>query len=460
MMYSRDQQGYSSSAGMGQRANGYTSGSSNPAIPQPMLAQQSQVKDWGVADLDQASTNWAAEAAAQAAQAAQGQNLETAAGGWGGLWPQPEAVMAAHPGYGMMVAGPGVQVPSYPPPYFQQAAMAQPFYNQQPGPDYFPNTGDYSTSYQQPPSTMSVFNPTAQVYLPPAGSTPDHSAHVYKPPPSSINRGQNKSYQHSAASNIYDGGNGDPGPILALNKPPNPLSLRRPQDPRPSKLQERLNQNRQSAERERPGQRSEATKSWRNPDPGQGKQRPGARDNGNVKPPSMVEMQSGSLKKGSVSLPPPGKGNGLLIFGADPVEESSLSKKINIPVKFVPCSKLEQFAEKAGLLNSSRDWLVLIHSLGPDARSIAETKKTDVEKANDADDIANIFCDIIENKILTSASHIYVMVQMLLPRIDLQEANGMGNPNNVRKVINVQITARLYENPRVGLINSDKILDG
>ena len=82
-----------------------------------------------------------------------------------------------------------------------------------------------------------------------------------------------------------------------------------------------------------------------------------------------------------------------------------------------------------------------------------------MEKANDADDIANIFCDIIETKILTSASHIYVLVQMLLPRIDLQEANGMGNPNNVRKVINVQITARLYENPRVGLINSDKILN-
>merc|ERR1712079_236548 len=34
-----------------------------------------------------------------------------------------------------------------------------------------------------------------------------------------------------------------------------------------------------------------------------------------------------------------------------------------------------------------------------------------------------------------------------------------GNPNNVRKVINVQITQRLYENPRVSLINSDKILD-
>lgn len=34
----------------------------------------------------------------------------------------------------------------------------------------------------------------------------------------------------------------------------------------------------------------------------------------------------------------------------------------------------------------------------------------------------------------------------------------MSNPNNVRKVINVQITSRLYENSRVTLINSDPIL--
>ena len=34
----------------------------------------------------------------------------------------------------------------------------------------------------------------------------------------------------------------------------------------------------------------------------------------------------------------------------------------------------------------------------------------------------------------------------------------MANPNNVRKVINIQITKRLYENPRVTLINSDKVI--
>ena len=94
-----------------------------------------------------------------------------------------------------------------------------------------------------------------------------------------------------------------------------------------------------------------------------------------------------------------------------------------------------------------------------DVRSIAETRRTDVEKANDADNVANLFCDIIEKEILARAGHVYVLVSMLLPRIDLQEAAGMGNPNNVRKVINVQITARLYENPRVSLINSDKVLD-
>ena len=80
-----------------------------------------------------------------------------------------------------------------------------------------------------------------------------------------------------------------------------------------------------------------------------------------------------------------------------------------------------------------------------------------MEKANDADNVANLFCDIIEKEILARAGHVYVLVSMLLPRIDLQEAAGMGNPNNVRKVINVQITARLYENPRVSLINSDKV---
>lgn len=47
---------------------------------------------------------------------------------------------------------------------------------------------------------------------------------------------------------------------------------------------------------------------------------------------------------------------------------------------------------------------------------------------------------------------------MLLPRCDFSERSGMSNPNNVRKVINVQITSRLYENSRVTLLNSDPVL--
>ena len=72
--------------------------------------------------------------------------------------------------------------------------------------------------------------------------------------------------------------------------------------------------------------------------------------------------------------------------------------------------------------------------------------------------MANKFCDLIETEILSKSSHFYVLISMLLPRCDFQERSGMSNPNNVRKVINVQITSRLYENPRVTLINSDHIL--
>ena len=256
MMYGgRESQGFGNSSGpqMGQQRNGYTGVSSNPAIPQPMLPQQQPgVKDWGVAEMSsEVSTNWAAEAAAQA----QGQNLEAGPGGWGGMWPGhgQEAVMAhAHSGYGMMA------VPAYPPPaaYYQQAAMTPPFYGGQAAPtqqEYFTGGGDFSTGGFQPQSNMSVFNPSAQVYVPPGQtSVPDHSPHMFKPPPAS--RGQGGKSYHGATSNMYDGGAAEPGLMLGLNKPPNLLSPRRPQDPRPSKLQERLNQNRQSVERERPEQ--------------------------------------------------------------------------------------------------------------------------------------------------------------------------------------------------------------
>merc|ERR1719219_3021692 len=153
--------------------------------------------------------------------------------------------------------------------------------------------------------------------------------------------------------------------MISLNKPPNPLSLRRPQQS--SKLQERLNQNRPSQDRERGPA-------------------PAGRANGDL----QVSRGSGRvLKKGGIPPPPPGKGNGLLIFGSSQVDESFLSKEINIPVKFLVCPKLDVFKEKAILVNPSRDWLVLVNGLANDARIIAMTNKSDVDKANDADNVAN-----------------------------------------------------------------------
>ena len=176
----------------------------------------------------------------------------------------------------------------------------------------------------------------------------------------------------------------------------------------------------------------------------------------------MIEMQSGSLKKGAAP-PPPGLNPGLLIFGTSNVlshlEMEDFSRELGIPVKLEAAMKLDVFQQKVTCLDPTRDWLVLVHCLGNDARNIALKRKTDSEKASEADEFANQFCDIIEQRILGSAEHICVLVSMLLPRCDFQEKPGMANPNNVRKVINVQITSRLYENPRVSLINSDKALE-
>ena len=394
------------------QSNGYQA-SSNPSIPQPMLAQ-SNMKDWNLdVEQHQQQSTWPAAA----------QPLTTSIDSWGNLEP---AMMYTTMDPGMQY---GMMVPSYPPPFYNQP---QPFYNPPANTDYFPQSSDFTPGYQQ--NNMTVFNPSAQMFIP--------------PPPFSNNQKQNL----PPSKPQYP--ENEPGLMISLNKPPNPLSLRRPQQT--SRLQERLNQNRQSQDRERGPTLGGRTA---NGELSRGSGRLQKHRDAQHKPPSMVEMQSGVLKKGGIPPPPPGKGNGLLIFGSSPVDESFLNSETNIPVKFISCAKLEIFREKSSLLNPSRDWLVLVNGLGNDARIIAMTNKSDVDKANDADNVANDFCDVIENKILGVASHICVLVSMLLPRIDLQEAQGMGNPNNVRKVINVQITQRLYENPRVTLMNSDKILD-
>ena len=469
-VYNKSSEDYNSAS---PHVNGFGN-SSNPAIPQPMIPQTS-IKDWNL-DVEQTSS-WGTDPHPQS------QPLTTASvDNWGGLdhtnmmygmaggHMDPSLAMAA------MMVQPGVQVPSYPPPApaYYNSSHAGTYYAPA-HTDYYAggSAGDYGAGYQGG-NHVPVFAPhlssAAQVYIPPADQL---QSQVYKAPPPFSNQHQGKSFSSQArppaasnpASNHFEqhGSSSDPNLVLALNKPPNPLSLRRPQDQRQpvSKLQERLNHNRQSQDRDKHQSSRSATSSDNHSAassrlPSRFQQRTSRDLTSNTKPPSMVEMQS---EKGLCTLPTPGKGNGLVIFSSYLVDEGVVSGLVNIPVKYIPCHNLDTFKEKSKLLNPNRDWLVLLHGLGPDARVIAETKKTDIDKANDADDVANVFCDIIENQILQSSSHIYVLVSMLLPRIDLQESSGMGNPNNVRKVINVQITQRLYENPRVSLINSDKILD-
>merc|ERR1719334_1496929 len=122
----------------------------------------------------------------------------------------------------------------------------------------------------------------------------------------------------------------------------------------------------------------------------------------------MIEMQSGSLKKGA-ALPPPDPSLGLLIFGTSNVlghlQDQELARNLRIPVRVEAATKLEMFREKVSCLDPGKDWLVLVHCLGNDARTIALKPMSDAEKANEADELANQFCDLIEEQILGTANH-------------------------------------------------------
>jgi hypothetical protein len=98
---------------------------------------------------------------------------------------------------------------------------------------------------------------------------------------------------------------------------------------------------------------------------------------------------------------------------------------------------------------------VIFCVLGNDARNIALKRKSDPEKAADADELANKFCDLLEARILNRFPHIYILISMLLPRNDCPENTGLSSPNTVRRIVNVQITTRFYLHPRVGLIFPD-----
>ena len=350
-----------------------------------------------------------------------------------------------------------VPVPSFPPPaFFPPQGVAPP-------PQPFFGGGMQDFQYQQQPGDQyqSSFNHhnNMTVFPPQFPQQPPVQYQAIPPRPQAFNQPRAAIKQQ------------EPSLVIPLHRAPTPLTLRRPQEAqqqswRSSPEGKAGHPTNNSMEKE---QRVSSSVSSRGGLPPRFLRQREANNQQNIgpaqhqpKPPSMIEMQSGSLKKGA-ALPPPDASLGLLIFGTSNVQnhlqEKELASQLRIPIKLESAPKLDLFQEKVKLLDPTRDWLVLVHCLGNDARNIALKRKSDAEKASEADELANEFCDIIEQQILGAAAHISVLVSMLLPRCDFQEKPGMANPNNVRKVINVQITSRLYENPRVSLINSDKALE-
>ena len=172
--------------------------------------------------------------------------------------------------------------------------------------------------------------------------------------------------------------------------------------------------------------------------------------------------RAANLPEASGSTPPPGCRR-LTIFGTSNVvnnlSESDLAESLNIPVRLIPAMKLEAFNEKIGMVDPELDRLVLIHGLGNDARNIAlKTQKNDVEKGVESDSIAHEFADTVID-LVKRIPYVKVLISTLLPRFDNEEQANMSNPNNVRKVMNVEISMKLADNPNVQFINNDTVLE-
>jgi len=468
----------------GYTVNGYGENTSltqscSPSLPTPLLSistkQDTHIKDWSADVEQQALSSWGLSPVDQHTN-----------GGWAAqvsheqmMYPQQlvggQMVDPNHLQYNMMVQE-SVQVPSFPPPFFADVHHMPQGHNVHVAP-FHPQTvvttqNDWTThdhycpnGYgQEAQSNLAVFNPPTPMYMQPVTDS------MYQTPPPVFSRAPNASF---SSSHVAQPKKSPPEPaniksyssdsnlLLTLNKAPTPMALRRPvQEHRPKVTPDKFGKQ-SLTEVESPSAIHSSENS--NSRISSRVQKPTEAIPKTAKPPSMIEMQSGSLKKGTFPAPPKGKGSGLIIFGnpnvVSHIDETLVSNELNVPVKVISTDTLGTFQEKSILLNPSRDWLVLLHGLGNDARNIAVKRMSDSDKATEADELANRYCDIIEGKILGAASHICVFVSMLLPRFDFQEKSAMANPNNVRKVINVQITQRLYENPRVSLINSDKILD-
>ena len=211
---------------------------------------------------------------------------------------------------------------------------------------------------------------------------------------------------------------------------------------------------------------------WRNPEkevtripPRFQKQRPGLHQNsassGKQSPRSRGSRDRNLPRATSRSAP--STANRLTVFGTSNVvnnlSESQLSEALFIPVRLISAMKLKEFKEKISLVEPEFDRIILIHGLGNDARNIAVySNKSDVDKGAESDDVAHDFADTILD-LIERIPYVKVLISTLLPRFDHEDQLNMSCPNNVRKVMNVEISMKLQDKPNVEFINNDTVLE-
>ena len=87
-----------------------------------------------------------------------------------------------------------------------------------------------------------------------------------------------------------------------------------------------------------------------------------------------------------------------------------------------------------------------------------KTFKNEADKGFESDSIAKEFADIVLD-LTERIPYIKVLISTLLPRFDNEDQMNLSNPNNVRKVMNVELQGRFHNKPNIELINNDLVLE-
>ena len=138
--------------------------------------------------------------------------------------------------------------------------------------------------------------------------------------------------------------------------------------------------------------------------------------------------------------------------------DAEFSQTLTLKPRILETSSVEQLYKNVSQIDPELDRCLFIHVGSGEALKIANDKKPDVEKGVDCDQEADAICDLVE-KLTENLPHLIVFVSMLPPRYDSYQQSGMSVPNSVRRVMNVQISSRLYEKKRIFTINNDELLE-